>query len=107
MDGLPRHLLYCRVSDQGHPQQPPGFHNPVYCDEHMIGHSGRFETLVSNISLQRAMVMVLGTTACNEDKFTRWSRRCKVLGIIFDLETVTVTMPAPKIIKVGGVCWLS
>jgi hypothetical protein len=81
----------------------PGFHNLVYCDDHiMFGHSGRFETLVSDIALRRAMVMVLGTTACNEDKFTRWSRRCKALGLIFDLETLTVTMPAPKIAKIVG-----
>ncbi len=46
--------------------------------------------------------MVLGKTACNEDKFTRWSRRCKALGLIFDLETLTVTMPASKIAKIVG-----
>jgi hypothetical protein len=81
----------------------PGFKNLVYCDDHiMIGHSGRFETLVSDISLRRAMVTVLGTTACNEDKFTRWSRRCKALGMIFDLDALTVTMPAPKITKIVG-----
>jgi len=81
----------------------PGFQNLVYCDDHiMIGHSGRFETLVSDISLRRAMVTVLGTTACNEDKFTRWSRRCKALGLIFDLDALTVTMPAPKITKIVG-----
>jgi hypothetical protein len=45
---------------------------------------------------------VLGTTACNEDKFTQWSRRCKALGLIFDLETLKVTMPAPKIAKIVG-----
>jgi hypothetical protein len=67
----------------------PAFQKLAYCDDHiMIGHSGRFETLVSDISLRRAMVMVLGTTACNEDKFTQWSRRCKALGLIFDLETL-------------------
>jgi hypothetical protein len=38
----------------------PGFHNLVYCDDHfMFGHSGRFETLVSDISLRRAMVMYI------------------------------------------------
>jgi hypothetical protein len=81
----------------------PGFHNLVYCDDHiMFDHSGHFETLVSDISLRRAMVMVLRTTACNEDKSTRWSRRCKALGLIFDLETLTVTMSAPKIAKIVG-----
>jgi hypothetical protein len=46
--------------------------------------------------------MELGTTACNEDKFTRWSRRCKALNLIFDLEKLTVTIPAPKIAKIVG-----
>jgi hypothetical protein len=86
----------------------PGLHNLVYCnDQIMFGLSSRFETLVLDISLRRAMAMVLGTTACNEDKLTRWSRRCKALGLMFDLETLTVTMPAPKTTKLWGVCWLS
>jgi hypothetical protein len=51
----------------------PGFNNFVYCDDHiLIGHGGRFETLDSGIALRRAMVTVLGTTACNEKRFTTW-----------------------------------
>jgi len=81
----------------------PGFHNLVYCDDHiMLGQAGRFETRVADISLRRAMMMVLGTTACNEEKFTQWARRCKALGLIFDLDTLTVTMPATKIAKIVG-----
>ncbi len=48
--------------------------------------------------------MVLGTKACNGDKFTKCSRlckvlgiifrRCKVLGIIFDFDMLTVAIPA-------------
>jgi hypothetical protein len=69
-----------------------GFHNLVYCDDHItIGHSGRFETLVSDISLRRALVMGLRTTACNEDKYTRWSRWCMSLDLIFDLETLSAS----------------
>jgi hypothetical protein len=34
----------------------------------MIGHSSRFEMLVLDISLWRAMVTVLGSIAFNEDK---------------------------------------
>jgi hypothetical protein len=73
----------------------PGFHNLVYCDDHiLIGDSRRFETQVSGIALWRAMVTVLGTTACNEKKFTTWQRQCRELGLIFDFDSQTVSMPA-------------
>lgn len=81
----------------------PGFKNLVYCDDHiMIGDRRRFETIVSGIALRRAMVTVLGTTACNEKKFTAWLRQCKALGLIFDFDQGTVTMPASKIAKILG-----
>ncbi len=41
-------------------------------------------------------------TACNEDKFNQWSCLCKALGLIFDLDFLTVTMPAPKVTKIVG-----
>jgi hypothetical protein len=68
----------------------------------MIGDRRRFETIVSGIELRRAMVTVLGTTACNEKKFTAWLRQCKALGLIFDFDQGTVTMPASKIAKILG-----
>ena len=81
----------------------PGFQNLVYCDDHiLIGDGRRFETMVSGIALRRAMVTVLGTTACNEKKFTTWQRQCKALGLIFDFDCCTVTMPASKIAKIVG-----
>jgi hypothetical protein len=59
----------------------PGFQNLVYCDDHiLIGDSRRFETQVSGIALRRAMVTVLGTTACNEKKFTTCSDSAGLLG---------------------------
>jgi hypothetical protein len=77
----------------------PGFHNLVYSDVHIkIGYFGRFETLVLDISLRRAVMMVLWTmVACNQDKFTRWSRWC-----IFDFVTIKVSMPAHNIAKIVG-----
>ncbi len=48
------------------------------------------------------MVMVLGTTACNEDKFHSVVTPVQGLGLIFDLETLTVTIPALKIAKIVG-----
>jgi hypothetical protein len=75
----------------------------VYCDDHiLIGDGRRFETQVSGIALRRAMVTVLGTTACNEKKFTKWQQQCKALGLIFDFDYQTVSMPASKIAKIVG-----
>jgi hypothetical protein len=81
----------------------PCFQNLVYCDDHiLIGDGRRFETTVSAIALRRAIVTVLGTTACNEKKFTTWRRQCKALGLIFDFNSQTVSMPASKIAKIVG-----
>jgi hypothetical protein len=81
----------------------PGFQNLVYCDDHiLIDDSRRFETQVSGIALRRAMVTVLGTTACIEKKFTTWQRHCRALGLIFDFDSQTVSMPASKIAKIVG-----
>jgi hypothetical protein len=55
---------------------------------------------VSGIALCRAIVTVLGTTACNEKKFTTWQRQCKTLGLFFDFESQTVPMPASMIAKI-------
>jgi hypothetical protein len=48
------------------------------------------------------MVTVLGTTACNEKKFTTWQRQCRALGLIFDFDSLTVPMPASKMAKIVG-----
>jgi hypothetical protein len=48
------------------------------------------------------MVTVLGTTACNEKKFTTWQRQCMALRLIFDFDSQTVSMPASKIAKIVG-----
>jgi hypothetical protein len=44
----------------------PGFQNLAFCGDHILIVGGRpFETQVSSIALRRAMVTVLGPTACN------------------------------------------
>ncbi len=81
----------------------PGFQNQLYCDDHiLIGDGRRLETQVSGIVLRRAMATVLVTAACNEKKFITWQRQCKVLGLIFDFDSQTVSMPASKIAKIVG-----
>jgi hypothetical protein len=58
--------------------------------------------MVSGIALRREMVTVLGTTACNEKKFTTWQRQCKALNLIFYYGSQAVSMPASKIAKIVG-----
>ncbi len=80
-----------------------GFQNMVHCDDHiLIGDGRRFETQVFGIALWRAMVTVLDTTTCDVKKFTTWQRQCKALGLTFDIDSQTVSMPASKIAKLVG-----
>ncbi|EGZ22114.1 hypothetical protein PHYSODRAFT_329971 [Phytophthora sojae] len=50
-------------------------------------------------SLRSSMVIVLGHDAVSEDKFTLWSPRQQVLGLVFDSAAGTVAMPADKILN--------
>ena len=80
-----------------------GYKNLTYCDDHiLLGRRGTFRTQAAAFALRRSMVLVLGTQACNEKKFTVWDRQCKALGLIFDLDTMAVSMPEPKIAKIVG-----
>ncbi len=83
--GSPVHYSIAGQAIQAIHNSIRGFQNLVYCDDHiLIGDGRRFETQVSDIALRRAMVTVLDTTACNENKFTAWQRQCRALGLIFD-----------------------
>ena len=80
-----------------------GFHNLAYCDDHMlmqasVGPRARAEEL----ALRRSMILVLGTTACNDKKFTVWARVCTALGLTFDFDNKTISMPPAKITKAVG-----
>ena len=79
------------------------FMNLVWCDDHILmEYRLGWRMDAAAYSLRRAMVLVLGTQACNDDKFTEWSRRGKALGMIFDFDERTVSMPEAKITKVVG-----
>ena len=66
------------------------FMNLVWCDDHIwLEHNLAFNITAAAFSLRRAMILMLGTCACNEDKFTTWSRQCKALGVIFDFSEVS------------------
>ncbi|GMF38996.1 unnamed protein product [Phytophthora fragariaefolia] len=50
-------------------------------------------------SLRYAMTAILGSGAVNEDKFTEWNTRQKILGLQFDTIAETIAIPAVKIAK--------
>lgn len=80
-----------------------GFYNLVYCDDHMLMQAKvGFRARAEELALRRAMILVLGTRACNEKKFTTWARVCTALGLTFDFDTQTVSMPPAKIAKAIG-----
>ncbi|KAG6955657.1 hypothetical protein JG687_00011068 [Phytophthora cactorum] len=53
----------------------------------------------ANISIRAAMVGVLGPNACNEEKFSRWFRVGRALGLLWNLDKMTLSIPPEKIEK--------
>jgi hypothetical protein len=79
------------------------FMNLVWCDDHILLEQRlACHMSAAAYSLRRAMILKLGTGACKEKKFTPWARQCKALGILFDLDNMTVSMPDAKVAKVLG-----
>ncbi|RLN87345.1 hypothetical protein BBJ28_00008067 [Nothophytophthora sp. Chile5] len=86
------------------PHQPPhasaGFDARAWCDDHICVEPDVGSRLDETaLALRSARVQVLGPDACNEDKFTAWFTRGKAPGLLWDLDTATVSMPADKIAK--------
>ncbi|EGZ21530.1 hypothetical protein PHYSODRAFT_329463 [Phytophthora sojae] len=76
------------------------FDGKVWCDDHNCVEPAvgtRLEEAATE--LRAAMVAVLGPSACNEDKFTAWVTRGSALGLDWDLQRRTVSMPQAKIEK--------
>ncbi|OWZ21355.1 hypothetical protein PHMEG_0004117 [Phytophthora megakarya] len=48
------------------------------------------------------MATVIGPTAINEKKFTHWATQCKALGLLWDTETGSVSIPTDKLEKALG-----
>jgi len=63
--------------------------------EREVGHRPE----LANAALRLSMLAVFGPRVINEDKFTAWSTKLEVLGLSFDTERRTVTMPQRKIDK--------
>ena len=71
-----------------------------WVDDHInVERSVEQRTTPCRESLRQAMIHILGPDAFNEDKFTAWSSKVKVLGLHFNTKNFTISMPEPKIIK--------
>ena len=86
------------------PAQPANaaecFDRKAWCDDHNCIEQDVGSRLgEAEISLRRAMVEVLGPRACNEEKFSSWFTRGKSLGLVWDLDSQTLSMPPGKIEK--------
>ncbi|KAG3198440.1 hypothetical protein PC128_g6029 [Phytophthora cactorum] len=84
----------------GDGHHPFGFYNYHWVDD-LINVTADVGSRCADIewSLRHAMTSVMGLTAVNNHKFTSWSTRQKILGIIFDTKCGTVAMPDSKINK--------
>jgi hypothetical protein len=79
---------------------PDGFYNYHWVDDHVNVTSDSGTNCDDiNRSLRSAMTTVMGPTAVNEQKFTPWQTRLKVIGLVFDTIAGTVSMPTSKINK--------
>jgi hypothetical protein len=75
-------------------------HGSFWCDDHTcveLDHG--LQCFAANLALRRAMATVLGPAAINEKKFTVWSERGRALGLDWDTQNGTVTIPSAKIEK--------
>ncbi|POM64380.1 LOW QUALITY PROTEIN: Hypothetical protein PHPALM_20089 [Phytophthora palmivora] len=83
---------------------PTGFFNYHWVDDH-INVAPNVGTTLSEAerSLRFAMEAILGVEAINNEKFTQWKTRQRVLGLEFDSVVELVSMPQAKIDKARGI----
>ncbi|ETK79795.1 hypothetical protein L915_14372 [Phytophthora nicotianae] len=71
-----------------------------WVDDHVLVEAdtpGRLS--VASAALRLAMMAVLGPRSNNEKMFSEWSTTAEALGLVFDMEQKTVSMPAAKLLK--------
>ncbi|POM60418.1 LOW QUALITY PROTEIN: hypothetical protein PHPALM_30734 [Phytophthora palmivora] len=83
---------------------PTGFFNYHWVDDH-INVAPNVDTTLSEAerSLRFAMEAILGAEAINDEKFTQWKTRQRVLGLEFDSVAELVSMLQAKIDKARGI----
>ncbi|ETP40653.1 hypothetical protein F442_12058 [Phytophthora nicotianae P10297] len=90
-------FIHGSSTDAAHPD---GYYNYHWVDDH-VNVTADIGSCCADVerSLRFAMAAVMGPSAVNEDKFSPWCTRQKVLGLIFDTSPATVAMPASKTTK--------
>ncbi|KAE9087058.1 hypothetical protein PF002_g5079 [Phytophthora fragariae] len=79
------------------PGHPTGFFSYQWVDDHVnVAADTGSRCADIDRSLRFTMTAVMGPAAINEEKFTPWRTRLKVLGLIFDTLAATVTIPPAK-----------
>ncbi|KAG6946563.1 hypothetical protein JG688_00015985 [Phytophthora aleatoria] len=69
-------------------------------DGHILIESDRANRLqLAETALRRGMMAVLGPNAMSENKFSTWQLRIEALGLIWDTERRSVSMPSDKLTK--------
>ncbi|KAE9035853.1 hypothetical protein PR002_g7365 [Phytophthora rubi] len=79
------------------PGHPTGFFSYQWVDDHVhVAADTGSRCADIDRSLRFTMTAVMGPAAINEEKFTPWRTRQKVIGLIFDTLAATVTIPPAK-----------
>lgn len=83
-----------------HEEDTKQFFSYVWVDDHVLIEQCRGRRLeLAATALRLGMMAVLGPEAINDDKFSSWESRLCALGLEWDVEARTVSMPADKITK--------
>lgn len=95
--------LYAASSPKWPLQPLDGAHTfdaKTWCDDHNLIEPDIGSRLPeANLALRRAMTTILGPEAVNEEKFTAWQRGGKMLGLMWDIPSLTLSMPPEKVDK--------
>jgi hypothetical protein len=71
-----------------------------WVDDHILVEPDREDRLeLAEATLRLSMLAILGPDAINEPKFSGWSTKLKALGLVWNTEELTVSMPSDKIKK--------
>ncbi|OWZ07944.1 hypothetical protein PHMEG_00019592 [Phytophthora megakarya] len=76
------------------------FFSFVWVDDHILLEADYGNRLfLAEAALRLSMLAVLGPNAINEKKFSRWSTKLDALGLSWDTEARTISMPPEKVDK--------
>jgi hypothetical protein len=82
-------------------------HDPFFCytwvDDHVLVEEDRGHRLkLCEVTLRLSMLAILGPKSINEKKFTDWTTSARALGLDWDTERRTLSVPPDKITKALG-----